>query len=410
MNIGLIANTYYPNLNGVSVSLVKLVEELKKQGVNPYVVVPRIKNYEYPENILPVRSLSYPKRIHADLKIAYLYKSQAIDFFKEHNIELLHSHETMQGGNTAVSIAKRLGIPHIHTYHTFVETYNYFKIPAYKLWVRQKTRYVCNNSELVIAPSPKIRHYLLDIGLRSKIKYLINIPNNQHLKRVAKDKKLLAAYGIKPQDFVFITFGRVAKEKGLDRAIKMLEPLLKQYPDMKYLIAGKGQDEVRLKALVEKRGLEGKVVFAGTYTQDTLSALASLGDCFLFTSTSDNQPGTILEAMTVGLPVVSIDDDSVDYLVVDGENGFKREISQLPKFCEKLYKDRELLERMSKNAEESARALSGDAIVGRYIDVYKNVIEEFKNKPIKVTPAKKIKSKLKSKTKTMIKKLVVTKS
>ena len=74
MTIGIVANTYPPDLNGVSVTTANLVEKLREKGVKVVVAIPRVRGVIYPNYILPLKSLQLPKKMRADIQIPFLWK------------------------------------------------------------------------------------------------------------------------------------------------------------------------------------------------------------------------------------------------------------------------------------------------------------------------------------------------
>jgi len=374
MNIGVLTITYYPNLNGLSLTTKKLVEELRKYGINMYVITSRIPGVEYPDYVLPINSFRLPENYSPDIRFPYPFKRNIIRFLKEKNIELLHSQDPYLGilGN---SIAKKLQIPHINSYHTFIEEYPYLNFPGYKYVARAITRKLCNECDLVVALTTKMERYLQNVKIKTPITFLHNVPNISHLSKNIPDPAVMNKFGIKESDFVFITFGRVAKEKNINTGIDILEPLIKKYKNIKYIIAGMGPEIVPLKKIVQTRGLDEYVIFTDKYEPETLSTIANLAHCFLFTSYTDVQPTSILEAMACGLPVISLDDDSVDYILKDGHNGIKCTLNTIREKCESVYLDQNLLNRLSTNAFESASILGEKDITLQWINTYKTLIQ-----------------------------------
>ena len=73
-------------------------------------------------------------------------------------------------------------------------------------------------------------------------------------------------------------------------------------PGARYLIVGLGELEAKLKKLVLKLGLQNRIFFLG-YRADVKEIL-QVADAFVFPSLQEGLPVALMEAMTVGLPVV----------------------------------------------------------------------------------------------------------
>jgi len=380
MTIGIIANTYPPELNGVSVTTANLVEKLKEKGVKVVVAIPKVKGVNYPDYILPLKSISLPKRMRSDISIPFLWKDEVIEFFQENQVDLIHSHDTFFGGLEATQIAKELDIPCVHTYHTYIEAYKSIDIPGYKPFIREFSKQVCNKYDHVIALSSKIYLYLQELKIHAPISQFLNVTNLEHLSQREFDTSFAVRFGIEKDDFVVITFGRVSKEKGLDKALEVIAPLLKTHRNTKYIIAGEGSFIKILSKKALKLGIQDQVIFTGKYTPQNLSQLCSLAKFFLFTSTTENLPTTLLEAMYCGLPVIAVDDDSVDYILKHRQNGIKAPLEKLSYFCGEFYCNQELLNQYSQNAHISAQIVSQKDIAQDYLDLYQDIVFNYKTK------------------------------
>jgi len=134
----------------------------------------------------------------------------------------------------------------------------------------------------------------------------------------ARPTWLAERHGIGQDSPVILTVGRLdASEqyKGYDQVLLALSAILKEKPETKYIIAGKGDDESRLRALAERLGLKNSVIFAGYVPPDELAAYYALCDVFVMPSRKEGFGIVFLEAMACGKPVVAGNKDaSVDAL------------------------------------------------------------------------------------------------
>ncbi len=374
MRIGIIATSYPPNRDGVSVSVASLAAGLRRRGHETFVITPRARGASYPAYVLPVRSLPVPKNLSTELRLPYRGLGSGLLFFRRHKIDLIHSVDPFLSGPWAIAVAKLLGVPHIHTFHTHFETYPYFRFPGYQYGFRLMARQVCNLTDAVVAPTAKIATYLKKIGVTVPITTLLNIPPPRSLWPIEKDSALVRKFGIRQEDFVFVTFGRVAKEKGLERALAALSPLMRGNPNVKYVIAGHGPAIAVLKSLARDLDISEQVIFFGAYDREQLPRIASIASAFMFTSRTDTQAITLLEAMQCGLPVVSIDDDCVDYILHHGSNGFKVKEDQLAKTCNRLVRDAVLLRKLTTNALQTAGEFDNERILAQWEDLFQRVV------------------------------------
>jgi 1,2-diacylglycerol 3-alpha-glucosyltransferase len=374
--LGILTNTYPPIRNGVSMAVKGLEVELAEKGIEVFIATPHVDDAVYADNVFTFEAVALPKDISTDLKLAPIYVSKVKKYFASKDVDLIHTSDTLFGGVEGAAIANELGIPCVHTFHTLIEDYQMVSFPAYKAIIRKGIKEICNSYDHVIAPSQKVYKYLLGLTMAplSQI-YNVSYLNSVKYIQTSKFDKL----NIEPGDFVFITFCRLAAEKGLVDGIKTLSPILKHNPRIKYVIAGDGPQRDELENLVEKLEVKGQVIFVGGYSPDELQALVqkSFAKVFLFTSGSENLPTNILEAMYLGLPVVAIDDESVDYLVQHGVNGFKDRLENLFDYCIKLVYSDGLLQELSEGAKKTAVEFLEKDIAQEHINLYNSVIEDF---------------------------------
>lgn len=135
-----------------------------------------------------------------------------------------------------------------------------------------------------------------------------------------KDKELIGRYGFAAGDRVLLTLTRLAageQYKGYDKVLKAMERLVPQYPNLRYLIAGKydAAEKERLDGLIAKMKLQGHVVFAGFVPEAELAAHFNLADMYVMPSSKEGFGIVFIEAMYYGLPVIAgYRDGSVDAL------------------------------------------------------------------------------------------------
>lgn len=119
---------------------------------------------------------------------------------------------------------------------------------------------------------------------------------------------------------VILNVGELNTNKNQKTAILAFKEVVKQHPDAKLLIAGKGDEKDALEALAEKEGLKGKVVFLG-YTLE-LEKYMQISDVEIACSYREGLPLNVIEAMLCAKPVVASHNRGHDELIKDGENGF----------------------------------------------------------------------------------------
>jgi phosphatidyl-myo-inositol dimannoside synthase len=159
--------------------------------------------------------------------------------------------------------------------------------------------------------------------LRAKAHILPNAIHLEHYAPGAKDPALAARYGVAGKR-VLMTLGRLVAEeryKGFDEVIETLPDLLKDAPDLVYLIAGKGSDVERLKQKARALGVADHVVFTGYVAEEEKAALYRLADVYVMASSGEGFGFVILEALATGIPTIASTVDGGREALRDGMLG-----------------------------------------------------------------------------------------
>jgi len=110
--------------------------------------------------------------------------------------------------------------------------------------------------------------------------------------------------------------------KGVDVTIRALPEIIQSFPQVKYLVIGRGDDQPRLAQLAEDLRVSDRVIFAGFVPTEALADHYRLADAYIMPS----QEGfgiVYLEAMACGVPVLSGDADGSADPLQDGELGWR---------------------------------------------------------------------------------------
>ena len=102
-----------------------------------------------------------------------------------------------------------------------------------------------------------------------------------------------------------VTAGRLSREKRQDMLINAYYSIADRHNDTKLVIYGEGPEKANLERLIEKLNLEGRVILAGA-TENIIEKIRS-ARLFVFSSAYEGMPNALIEAMAVGLPVISTD-------------------------------------------------------------------------------------------------------
>jgi glycosyltransferase involved in cell wall biosynthesis len=152
---------------------------------------------------------------------------------------------------------------------------------------------------------------------------LPNCVNLDQFEPRERDLVLVNRYGLRSA-IVMLTVGRLAtgeRYKGVDEVIEVMPRLLRQLPNLCYLIVGDGSDRARLEAKVRAQGLPDHVIFAGRIAEAEKVDHYNLADIYVMPSHGEGFGIALLEAAACGIPVVGSSVDGSRDALLDGELG-----------------------------------------------------------------------------------------
>lgn len=129
---------------------------------------------------------------------------------------------------------------------------------------------------------------------------------------------LLEKYGLRPEQKVILTVSRLVKSeqyKGYDRLLEALPIIRHTFPDVHYIIVGKGGDRDRIEQIIQQKNLQNYVTLTGFVPDDDLCDYYNLCDLFAMPSKREGFGIVYLEALACGKPVIAGNlDGAVDAL------------------------------------------------------------------------------------------------
>lgn len=156
----------------------------------------------------------------------------------------------------------------------------------------------------VLAVSPPLVRYCAERGVNpDQLTYLPNgivLDEYERQQSVADARHALGISNHSPQ---LAVVSRFSVEKGVDRAIRLLQRLAASQPSATLHLIGDGPERERLVEIAEQLGVSERIRWWGwqTRTQPILEAM----DALLLTSHTEGLPNVVLEAMALGVPVAA---------------------------------------------------------------------------------------------------------
>lgn len=222
----------------------------------------------------------------------------------------------IDGCNTNVYFAKllhNLKTPLVSAEHTINKGFFIHNPHSKKLaWLfKYLLKITYNGVDEVIVISESMKKYL---------KEEINVTNNNittiyngidtHKFNLEKNKNIEFEKEFKNAKIKLLNVARLDDNKNQQYLINLMPDILKEKPESRLFIIGKGEKELELKSLIKKLNLENYVFLLGWKTN--VSDYMKESDLFLMASKYEGFPMTIIESISVGLPVISsLSNDSI---------------------------------------------------------------------------------------------------
>ncbi len=166
-------------------------------------------------------------------------------------------------------------------------------------------------------------------------------------------------------------------QKRQDVLIKAFALFCKKYPGYKLNLYGSGPDEVELRQLAKKCNIENLVIFNGEICNVQEQLL--LNDIFVMSSDFEGIPNALLEAMALGMPVVSTkcSPGGAEFLIKDHENGLLvdcgDEVSLSSALCE-IVANKDQADIYGYAARESVKRFSPEKIIKMWTEIFRQII------------------------------------
>ena len=381
MRVLMISDVYFPRFNGVSTSIQTFAREFVSKGHGVTLIAPDYgRDSPEPFEVIRIPSRYLPldpeDRI---LRVRQLRRHR--EDLAGRGFDLLHIHTPFIAHYSGVALARRLGIPTVESYHTFFEQYldNYVPLVP-SAWLRALARRFssaqCNDVDALVVPSQAMLDVLLGYGVRRPARV---IPTGIELKQFSRGDGLRfrARYGIPPDRPMLVHVSRLAFEKNIDFLIRMLALVKTQLPSVLLVVAGEGPARRGLEAQARELGLADNTLFVGYLDRDgTLEDCFSAGAAFVFASRTETQGLVLLEAMALGVPVVSTAVMGTREVLGEGRGSLIAEEDEqaFADKCIRILTDPVLRESLAREGQAYAQSWSAPAMAERMLDFYKDVV------------------------------------
>jgi len=368
MRVAVVSESFLPTVSGVTTSVCKVLDELRREGHDALVIAPFGAPEEYAG--FPVHTV--PALSYRQFPVG-LPNPRVLGLLADFEPDVLHAASPFLLGAQGIAAARRLGVPSVAVFQTDVAGYahrNHLGQATKLAW--RFVKWVHDGADLTLVPSTASMTDLRRIGVHNLDRWTRGVdldgyhPNNRRDPEVAALRARLAPAG----EVVIGYVGRIAPEKQVERF-----RALRGLPGISIALVGDGPSTPLV-----ARALAGMpVTWLGRLAGTELAAAYASFDLFLHAGTEETFGQTLQEAHAAGLPVVAPRSGGPIDLIEHGSDGYlftPDDDRDLRRHVAALVADAGLRHRMGEAGRRAVLGRSWQNVCATLFDYYQQVIDE----------------------------------
>jgi glycosyltransferase involved in cell wall biosynthesis len=374
LDLAVVTETYPPEVNGVAMTIGRLVDGLRSNGHRVRVFRPRQGAAdragcaeEGDDLALP----GFPLPGYAGLRFGMPAKRRLCAAWRAARPDAVHVVTEGPLGWSAVAAARSLGIPVTSGFHTNFDRYSrHYGIGWLQPTVAAYLRSFHRRTRATLVPTAALAASLAGEGL-SGVRVVGRGVDVALFAPARRSDALRAEWGLGAGELAVLYVGRVAAEKNIGLALRAFGAIQARCPGARFVLVGDGP----LRATLQRQHPAHH--FAGQRLGDDLATHYASGDIFLFPSLTETFGNVTQEAMASGLAVVAFRSAAAAEVIVDGENGRTIAPGDEAAFVQAavaVAHDGEALRRLRERACQSVSACGWGAVSLRFEAVLREAI------------------------------------
>ena len=374
LRIGIITETYPPEINGVALTIARWVEGLRQRG--HFVHLARVRQGENDRPLstdaldtLPLPGFRIPG--YPQLQGGWPAVRSLLKHWRQLRLDLVHIVTEGPLGYSALRAARRLAVPVSTSFHTHFQNYSrHYHLGWLATPIMAYLRHFHNQGVQTLVPTVELAEQLQSIGfLRTQV--LARGVDTRLFSPLRRDPALRARWNAAPDAPVALYVGRLAAEKNLELAITAFQAIHRIQPAARMVLVGDGPLAARLRAR------HPEFVYCGMRQGEDLATHYASADLFLFPSLTETFGNVVLEALASGLAVAAFDYAAAHAHVEPTRSGLLAPCGDTGAFiaaATALARDLSALRRMGQTARQAMPRLDNERIYDRLETLFLNAI------------------------------------
>ena len=375
LRIAIVTETFPPEVNGVAMTLGRIVDGLLRRGHSVQLVRPRQareSSVPTPECLDEVLCQGIQLPAYKELRFGLPMKSRLIKIWKSKRPDIVHVATEGPLGWSAVAAARKLQLPVTSSFHTNFHSYSqHYGMGLLKAPIESYLRKLHNRTEATMVPTKALVHELQDRGFKN-VTLLSRGVSTDHFTPAKRSQELRANWGAGVDDVVVLLVGRLAKEKNVELVISAFRAIKLQLPGARLVFVGDGP----MRKQLENNCPEA--IFAGVRKNEELAVHYASADLFLFPSLTETFGNVVPEALASGLAVLSYAIAGAKELIITEQNGVLVAPGEELEFVDaavKLATNMQKQQRLRQTAAASVAHLGWESIYNSFVETLSGVLE-----------------------------------
>lgn len=317
LRIAIVTETYPPEINGVAMTLGRLIDGLRQQGHSIQVVRPRqaIDGANAPEDGSEILARGIPIPRYSGLQFGLPAGRRMHAAWRSNPPDIVHIVTEGPLGLSAAKVARKLGLPMTSSFHTNFHRYSkHYGFGWLRGIIAAHLRKMHNRTAATFVPTQALAAELGADGFKN-LRVMARGVDTTLYSPARRSESLRQQWGLGEQDLAVLYVGRLAAEKNLRVVLDAFNALSARRPDAKLVFVGDGPMTEKLKQQCPD------AVFCGSRRGKDLAEHYASGDLFLFPSLTETFGNVTTEALASGLCVLAYAHAAAAEVIASGDNG-----------------------------------------------------------------------------------------
>jgi len=378
LHIGLVTETFPPEVNGVAMTLGRLVAGLRSLRHTVEVFRPRQPGDRHNGNASDYLLPGVQLPMYRELRLGLPASARLRRSWTARRPDVLYVATEGPLGWSAIRTARKLDIPVVSGFHTNFQTYSrHYGMGWMEPLVLRYLRTLHRQTRCTLAPTRALATALSSQGF-GRVDVMQRGVDTALFSPVRRNRELRRQWGVDDNSVIYLYVGRIAAEKNIQQAVAAFCTIQKLQPAARFVLVGDGPQRHRLQQQ------HPNFIFCGTRRGTDLAEHYASGDVFLFPSRSETFGNVVTEAMASGLAVVAYNEAAAGEHIRHDETGLLVDGLTPDAFTDaalSLCAQPARVHSLGANAAQYAAKLGWSRVIDRFADVLSEHARRTANEP-----------------------------